>query len=920
MSEILKKFPEEFNEISRDLNDNDHILGAKAEDGNPVRIFINRFIAKVFATNTFTTLANLVNNKVDKIIGKGLSTNDYDDTAKDEVAKVITKVSYTPQVMTIDQELQARTNIKAAKADSIIINAFTDLNRVDLQDGIYNVDGSNSGILELASSYNSGTLNSVLQIYRSSGQYLRRRIQISTPQTYPDWSEFTGGALTGNEAVLESITRPTRSDVNFVFEGNSRSADIRAKTYGPSLCIRDAIVNQTMVDAGMQTWPSFLLQLPNFKNRGNYYNYGNFGQANDTSAYAKGILSVDKYNFDIKPHRPAANGGQAGIIDSFLFIMTGILDTVVATPSSIVTQINNYKAYVDRAVADGFKVIILGEFYGISPIYRPGDNNTGIVTPNPNSDLAEQARIKYNDAMMDYAQSGKAFMYIDVDHLFTPQYNEATKDIYHWETCYHLTPAGNRLIADYVNTLFNPVGMVNKLSHRPYVSLSDLFRKVDKVSGKQLSTYDYSSTDRNKLYSMDGSIAAMDSKIAGKLDKIPVFGQYLENLYVIYAGQSNEFGVDANKTAVLLSSATYIFDMPSDEWANVQDFLNNNPAYNPLSREILQALLDKGEFDFSKGDMPTFWGDGEDDGMGNKLAFTFDQSDESLIEFYSDPTNYHYYFPVIVKAYDRFDWSDRVTLPQVLGLVDSSIIAQIAPTAPAWINGVTVVGSVFTKTPHGLTTGEPIEFDPNTGVLPAGLFPYNYAVGNHLPFGYYYNVTVLTANTFEIYSDNARTIKVTPTNSGSGAWRLRKAYISEKRVCDNLDFIKHPCQEVILYDVGFCRQSTASAYLTPNLTDINGNRLNLSPGNGAVLSTYFVAVSNSKKYSNGTIHMKFTKISETKVILELNANLTTADVPGVDISITADGSETYTIFGIPSAINIEGYYHKNTMAGIILRR
>ena len=322
----------------------------------------------------------------------------------------------------------------------------------------------------------------------------------------------------GRELTVEKIDRPARSNVNFVFEGNSRTTDARSKTFSASLCMRDATVIQNMIDAGMQTWPSFLMQLSNFKDRGNYYNYGNFGQGNDTvgAGYPKGILSVEKYDFDIKPHRPEVNGGEVGIKEAYLFIMTGILDTVNATPTSIVTHINNYKAYVDRAVEDGFKVIILGEFYGYNPAYRyPNNNDTGIMIPTSASNLAEQARIKYNDAMMDYAQEGKAFMYIDVDHLFTPQHNEATKSIYHWETCYHLTPAGNRLIADYVNTLFNPIGMVSKLSYRPHVSLSDLFKKAD----KSLFTYATNNYADNAAAKAAGLTAGMyyrtgdDSKV-----------------------------------------------------------------------------------------------------------------------------------------------------------------------------------------------------------------------------------------------------------------------------------------------------------------------------------------------------------------------------------------------------------------------
>jgi len=70
---------------------------------------------------------------------------------------------------------------------SLPINAFVELNRVNLMDGVYNVDGSNSGTLIVTNSYIDGALVSALQIYTDSASVMVRRIDIADPQVYPAW-------------------------------------------------------------------------------------------------------------------------------------------------------------------------------------------------------------------------------------------------------------------------------------------------------------------------------------------------------------------------------------------------------------------------------------------------------------------------------------------------------------------------------------------------------------------------------------------------------------------------------------------------------------------------------------------------------------------------------------------------------------
>ena len=483
------------------------------------------------------------------------------------------------QSLTPEQQARTRENIKAAKHDALVVEALTDLDRVDLEDGEYSVTGSNDGLLKVANQEDT-----VLQLFESSVSTRRRRIIKADPQTYPEWTIAEGGVSGGivsdisvlpdennlrgfwsskapgnhnhdgvylkpvtllsittepdifdigdkyyNSAqkriwsvvliglemsfgeyatpsagvvykfdnliykwngsdlvligdggsidpVIESITRPTRSNVNFIFEGNSRTADTRFDVYPHDPIYAD----------GFPSYPQQLMLLSNFKNRGNYYNQARWGANN---AY---ILAESRYNTNIKPHRPEANGGEAGITEAYIFIMSGILDTYNSNETAIDTQITAYKAYCDRAKADGFKVVVLAEFYGKYQTYN---------------DNGEKARLKYNKAMMDYAKDGKIFMYIDTDHLVGTNLT----DTFHFDTDFHLSWRGKKLIADYVNSRFDVANNNVTDSQLPYVTLPDLYTKVDKVAGKQLSTNDYTTTDKSLLYDLNTAIGYINT-------------------------------------------------------------------------------------------------------------------------------------------------------------------------------------------------------------------------------------------------------------------------------------------------------------------------------------------------------------------------------------------------------------------------
>jgi hypothetical protein len=87
----------------------------------------------------------------------------------------------------------------------LTISAFTDLNRTDLTDGPYNITGSNDGILLVACKKAGENIISILQIWQSSANYKHRRIVITDPQTYPEWTEISGGG-TGGASAIDTIS------------------------------------------------------------------------------------------------------------------------------------------------------------------------------------------------------------------------------------------------------------------------------------------------------------------------------------------------------------------------------------------------------------------------------------------------------------------------------------------------------------------------------------------------------------------------------------------------------------------------------------------------------------------------------------------------------------------------------------------
>ncbi len=110
----------------------------------------------------------------------------------------------------------------------------------------------------------------------------------------------------------------------------------------------------------------------------------------------------------------------------------------------------------------------------------------------------------------------------------------------------------------------------------------------------------------------------------------------------------------------------------------------------------------------------------------------------------------------------------RISIAQL----PQNLISSTMYEAPWLIGTLSVSGSVFTLAGHPFADGDPVEFRAIApAVLPTGILPFN---SDNIG-GAYYNITKLTNDTFEIYSDVARTVKVTPSDVGTAGYQVRLA-------------------------------------------------------------------------------------------------------------------------------------------------
>lgn len=93
------------------------------------------------------------------------------------------------------------------------VTSWSDLNRVNLADGNYNVDGSISGSLLVINSFYLGVWDSVLQIYTDSIQILIRRIDSSGLPAFPAWLTVSVSAddRVNWNGKLDRVITPTKT-------------------------------------------------------------------------------------------------------------------------------------------------------------------------------------------------------------------------------------------------------------------------------------------------------------------------------------------------------------------------------------------------------------------------------------------------------------------------------------------------------------------------------------------------------------------------------------------------------------------------------------------------------------------------------------------------------------------------------------
>lgn len=210
----------------------------------------------------------------------------------------------------------------------------------------------------------------------------------------------------GNSGVLEStigtlevdrVVKKVSIERNYIFEGDSRMA---TGTY-----------NETAIS-------EFLADASNFKNTGNISNFAVGGSS------IAGMQS--RYTSNVYPLRP--NGTT--VKEAYLFVLIGINDLTVASPDAIAIY-NSLSSYATTAKNDGFKVVVFTTFYR-----------------QDFTILQEKARIDFNEYIK--SNSNLFFAIIDTESLFPPSKN----DLFYYDVV-HLRSSGNRLIADFVNKIFN---------------------------------------------------------------------------------------------------------------------------------------------------------------------------------------------------------------------------------------------------------------------------------------------------------------------------------------------------------------------------------------------------------------------------------------------------------------------------------
>lgn len=235
-----------------------------------------------------------------------------------------------------------------------------------------------------------------------------------------------------NDGVLQFLENDLDKTVNFVFQGDSRTA---------KLAPNGVAVEIQYPSLGVP-YPNQLMLMNNFKDKGNYINTNQFGTD------IAGVIS--SYNAKVYPYRPGTIYNDIEIKESYLILEIGVNNcTNTANIDTIKNLANSLVEYAKQAELDGFKVCLTCVIYCEDQSY-----STGIDV--------EKNRYEFNKILKQ--RSKEYYMLIDLEHIFGTTtdrtlYAEYEDGIH--EPILHLNGLGNYMRASYINKLFNPLNYSN---------------------------------------------------------------------------------------------------------------------------------------------------------------------------------------------------------------------------------------------------------------------------------------------------------------------------------------------------------------------------------------------------------------------------------------------------------------------------
>ena len=172
-----------------------------------------------------------------------------------------------------------------------------------------------------------------------------------------------------------------------------------------------------------------------FSGHGTVYNDA-VGGSQTPSGSNGGNNITDRYVANVKPHRPAANGGDGGP-RSFLFLMIGTND--IANHCTASQLIGDIMGYVATAQADGFTVVL--------------------STITPRADIWNySAEESYRNTVNTAIRNGTIPASLVIDNAaMLPNFNDMT--VYNTDRI-HPTTQGQQLLARYLNNVMTANGAI----------------------------------------------------------------------------------------------------------------------------------------------------------------------------------------------------------------------------------------------------------------------------------------------------------------------------------------------------------------------------------------------------------------------------------------------------------------------------